>query len=309
MQKTTLLILFLFSCVFLSKGQNEIYKTAKWVYYLNAIDFHQEWYDEMTYEKDTTINGETWQKFKILRKIEQYRSWSGQPGYWYFTENHSKLLQWVGNKVYYLPQFSSSKYLLYDFDAQPGGSWEFAPVTSSSPSCQNYNLFFVDSSGTEMINGHPVKWVKGWNNHFSSWLLDTNRIYQNMGMPFGQFEPVYNPNCVIHPPYQYLVCYYDSNVGWNILDSAKCERFSILSIEEPIDKPFTLIFPNPTKGKITIQSHQTFSNIHLYDMAGKLVWSQKFSERTEHILQLENLASGVYGLFIDNKFAERIILE
>lgn len=287
----------------LTFGQNETYKTAKWRYFLHAIDFQQTWNEEMTYSKDTTINNETWQEFSIKRKVQQYPN-----GQYLYTEENEKLLQWVGDSVYYLPNGSSNKFLLFNFNAQAGDSWEFAPKSNGTGNCPNFNVYFVDSTGTDMINGKPVKWTMGHNNFNSFWQLDTGKIYQNIGMPINIFEPYYNTNCVVHPPVYTLSCYEDTVIGTYTLNSVRCSLYGTLSIAIKENNRYK-IYPNPAKEQLNVFSSIPIKNVQIVDLSGKTILETQTENVLEISIDLLDVKSGLYGLLINNVFVQKLIIE
>jgi alpha-L-fucosidase 2 len=63
-----------------------------------------------------------------------------------------------------------------------------------------------------------------------------------------------------------------------------------------------VVFPNPTKGRITVQStSESFDQICLYDLMGKQHFTTKLNQKTDQAeLQLPTLASGNYILKVEN---------
>ena len=300
-----ILILFMFT----TYGQNEAYKTAKWRYYLKSYDFKEEWYEEMSFNKDTTMYGEVWQQFKIFRKVEKWNS----PMNTYYSKTYYTYLQWNGSKVYYLPPYDSTKYLLLDFNAQAGDSWEFAPYQSSPSSlCPDSNIFHIDSIGADLISGNSVKWIKGHNRNSSIMLLDSVKIYQNMGMHFNIFRPLHNGKCMSDVNGQTLTCYEDTTIGKFILDSALCNIYDVLSLDEPKQNTFK-IYPNPTSNTLIIR------NMGKQNLIGVLTGLNGKILKQETVIggltfwDVSFFAEGIYFLTLNQKgevpFTQKIIIQ
>ncbi len=307
MRKIFISAILLFA-VFSAKAQNEIYKTAQWRYYLKSYDFKEDWFVEMTYNKDTVQYGETWQQFKIFMKIE---NWAGST-FTYYNKTLYTHLQWNGNKVYYLPPYDSTKYLLLDFDAQPGDSWVFGPHVPITSSCADSNIFYVDSIGTDLISGKQVDWIKGHNNPKSTLLLDTVKIYKNIGMRFNFFTPLYNGKCMSDVNGLRLICYQDTFIGNYVLDSILCNKYDVLSLEEREQSLFN-IYPNPVSNTLIIQNinRQNFTGI-LTDLNGKVLKEEWVTEGLTS-WDVSAFAEGLYILTLTKDgevpYSQKIIIQ
>ena len=62
------------------------------------------------------------------------------------------------------------------------------------------------------------------------------------------------------------------------------------------------VYPNPSNGEFTINiGNETMSKIHVFDISGKLVFSDKIVNKTEnHTLNLSYLTNGIYILKLSN---------
>lgn len=73
------------------------------------------------------------------------------------------------------------------------------------------------------------------------------------------------------------------------------------------------IFPNPSKGNMTIIFPETISgNLSLFDLKGAIVYDQTFTKLNQYYLTVNNLKSGVYILKIDSNrgiFIEKIVID
>lgn len=76
----------------------------------------------------------------------------------------------------------------------------------------------------------------------------------------------------------------------------KLEAAFPTATEESKVKSFTNLFPNPTKGMLTVElPDNSYSEINILDIAGKTVYSQKINELNTK-LDLSNLEKGTYIL-------------
>jgi len=66
---------------------------------------------------------------------------------------------------------------------------------------------------------------------------------------------------------------------------------SVSELSKPIDLN---IYPNPTSGIVTISSNQAIVNIEVFDVTGKLVYSQQNIKQTNTTLDLSTLSNGIY---------------
>lgn len=81
----------------------------------------------------------------------------------------------------------------------------------------------------------------------------------------------------------------DSKIAWY-------EHSPILDINTTNQIDFTL-YPNPTSGKLTIQSNETVNNIAVYTQLGQLI----FSIKNKNEIDISSLNAGMYFIKIDDK--------
>lgn len=68
-----------------------------------------------------------------------------------------------------------------------------------------------------------------------------------------------------------------------------------VSVSEINKTNYLNIFPNPTSGIVTISSSQAIASIDVFDVTGKLVYSQQYNNKqTNSSLDLFNLSNGIY---------------
>jgi len=96
---------------------------------------------------------------------------------------------------------------------------------------------------------------------------------------------------------------FTSSLGYK-LDNIKITALKsvppeVLSATNFLADKFNL-YPNPTSNVVNITNNENrlVNKIEVYDTTGKLINTQNFSEQTEIQLNLENLASGTYMLYL-----------
>ncbi|MCF8429083.1 MAG: T9SS type A sorting domain-containing protein [Bacteroidia bacterium] len=63
------------------------------------------------------------------------------------------------------------------------------------------------------------------------------------------------------------------------------------------------IYPNPTSGIVTISSSQTIVNIEVFDVTGKVVYSQQNNKHQTNLeINLSALSNGIYFINTKNNF-------
>jgi len=82
--------------------------------------------------------------------------------------------------------------------------------------------------------------------------------------------------------------------------NGKLERFLLPSISNGVKNnsiTFFNIYPNPTSGIFTISSNQVISNINVFDVTGKLVYSQQNNtKQTNTGIDLSAFSNGIYSI-------------
>jgi len=240
-------------------------------------------YLSLTHVGDTTINSYVWQKFQRggIRHI--------QTG----PDPYNDVMQWPIGGYYFLHSRNDSVFtmtsdtvpqLVYDFSAQIGDSWQYAP-SDTGAGCKALPIATVIGIGYDTINGQPAKYweVEGPMDSMniqgtlvygcsSLWCLE-GKIYQDFGGTwFHQlFGP--DPNLCNGASFQLntysLRCFSNGNLSFN-RSNASCDYWSLLGLEEENILSFK-IYPNPSSGWITIDALQQISTVEVYDLTGRLL--------------------------------------
>jgi Zn-dependent metalloprotease len=96
-----------------------------------------------------------------------------------------------------------------------------------------------------------------------------------------------------------------------ILDNVKFSTGTV-AVKTPSELDNTTIFPNPTTGKITVQSNSEITTLELYNVNGQLMKKQNTGQKNNSELDLSFYQSGIYILKItlaDKKILTRKIVK
>ena len=279
--KKTLFLLFLITATV----QNYAQEFAP----IGAIWHYTQWTDnpELTSFKtiesisDTTINGIHCRK---MIEVERYLDTLSFKVHFMYAENDS---------VFFFAQ--NDFHLLYDFGAITGDTIVLDYfITGFGTPLQ----MIIDSTGTIMVDGQERKiqhitcgdgFVVEFGNH----------VIDGIGNAYFMF-PTYD--LTMNGP---LRCYQDGTTnlfinpfhgsyGWNHQD---CEEI-ITGIEETAKTESLSIFPNPTKGIISLQNIDLASAYKIFNLNGEIVLQGKATESNE--ISLAKLPKGIYFIELKN---------
>jgi hypothetical protein len=96
-----------------------------------------------------------------------------------------------------------------------------------------------------------------------------------------------------------------------ILDNVKFSTGTV-DVKTPSELDNTTIFPNPTTGKISVQSYSEIATLELYNVNGQLMKKQDIEQKNNSELDLSFYQSGIYILRItldDKKILTRKIVK
>ena len=94
----------------------------------------------------------------------------------------------------------------------------------------------------------------------------------------------------------------------NCKDTSACENITIIGIDDKEFNASIKVFPNPTKGKITLSITNLFgtAEIDVLDIIGKSVMEMK-STNANTVLDLSHLNNGIYFIHVVNNRNKKII--
>ena len=301
----TLLPTFLFA-------QTPFGKDATWHFSFEEFGFTG--YLSLTYEGDTTMNNYVWQKFQrsgishIQTGPDPYNDVMQWPigGYYFLHSRHDSVFTMRNDTT---PQ------LVYDFNAQIGDSWQYAP-SDTGAGCQALPIATVVDIGYDTINGQPAKYweVEGPMDSMniqgtmvygcsSLWCLE-GKIYQDFGGTwFHQlFGP--DPNLCNGGAFQLamydLRCFSNGNLSFN-RKSYACDYWSLIGVEEN-QLSQVKIYPNPSNGFVFIDTENDIAKTEIYNITGQKLRVYQ-NEKTIELPQ----QSGVYFLHISFKNGDKAV--
>lgn len=251
--KQFILLLFLTLPLFVF-GQGEFAPVGSMWYYA-AYDFSSEGYQKISSEKDTSVLGIPCRKLTVAQTL-----------YDYFTHQYNSAVLpskyvYDSSGVYYF--FSHGHFsILYDFNKQPGEFW-ITDAYDFYDYCGPIGKVYVDSVGTDNIEGMDLEWMMVHND--STWepYLGYKKIYRRIGSGSYLF-PV--PACVIWEGAFSFRCYDDSTLHHSV---SACE-YIYNSVSEIENSGLFKIFPNPASRILFVQSLSPKKTvIGIYDLLGK----------------------------------------
>jgi hypothetical protein len=281
---------------------------ATWYYEFS--DFGFEGYKKIAHVGDTTMLGLNWLTFEVTG-LNQIRTGPG-PNDLIQIPNASwppMYLATRNDSVFRLLN-DSTPYLLYDFSAQIGDSWQFAPLDTNY-GCDSVPKATVLAIGYDTIAGQAVQYWDISNvmdsvsygggppsyQCFSARCMHS-RIYRNFGSGFYttlfEAEPNLCNGAVIKAMwinYNYMRCFSDDSMNIQLTSKA-CDYWSLIGVEEN-ELPDVKIYPNPSSGFVFIDTKSSIANVEVYNVSGQKLRSFQ----TEKTIELPQPA-GLYFLHI-----------
>lgn len=304
-----ILLLFLVLNLFSksAKAQSSFGENATWHYYYSEYGYTG--YKKISHVDDTLMQGMNWLRFEVtgLSEIRTGPSPSDLiqdtaaqwPDIFLATRNDS---------VFRMT--TNGPFLLYDFNADIGDNWQYAPLDTSF-GCPDTPIATVIGKGVETLNGQDLDYldvrmpmdsliINGQPSYqISAGSYLSQRIYKKLGaMRYsGLFESTPNlcngssfktASLALHS----LRCYSDQAISLNRSTSNQaCNYWSLLSSPE-LELAHVEVFPNPSQGLIQLRAELEITAIELLDLRGQKLRSYS-GEQSE--LRLPH-QSGLYLL-------------
>lgn len=289
-----LFILILTNCL-IGFAQSEFAPIGAEWYYSKYESYNppQIHYIKQTCIKDSTIADK---KVKVIQKtLFKYEGVTVDLGYEYLYQNGDTISYWKSGEFHVLYNFSLSKgdsILLYS--EMPNQCLDKTP----------YGWSYIDSVYSDTINGHPLKAYISTHKEGSVWGFDAFPIIEKIGST--DYLLPQNAFCGIadgEPQIGSLRCYSDPEIGFYQYGNTPCEKieswpdgFTQLSTTSLFK-----LYPNPVVDGLTIEysdSWDTWFNLDLFDLSGKLVHSLAFCPGER--INLSSLRRGLYPISIHN---------
>lgn len=259
---------------------------------------------KISYTGDTLINGQQCQQLNPLKyhfALDQYNNivflgTTSQPTEYTYSS---------GDTVFYYR--NNQFFVLYNFGAQPGDTWNLGTDTNQLQCSQSYA--HVDSIGTVNINGYSYRWLSLSNASNSS-----VGIYGKIVERFGAYGtsnsylfPVEN-NCdstiIAEFDWMSFSCFEDSTFSLYNTSTSDCEH--LLSINSNYQNSSILIYPNPTNGIIEVNG-SNIKSIEVYNSLGNKIIENKINK----IIDLSFKTDGIYliRVFTDSGIINKTIIK
>jgi hypothetical protein len=279
---------------FLGIAQLDFGQNATWHYSFSETGYTG--YKKVSHVGDTIMYSMTWLRFEVtgLREIRT------GPGPNDLVQNTAAswldiFLATRNDSVFRMT--AQGPYLLYDFNADIGDSWQFAPLDTTYD-CPDTPIATVVGKGTEIINGQSLDYldlrmpadtliINGQATfQISAASYLSQRIYPKLGALSynGLFEST--PNLCNGSSFKIaslsthsLRCFSDNDISLNRSSSSQaCDYWSLLSTSE-LDLARLEVFPNPSAGTIRIKADLDITSLELMDLSGQKLKSYAKEER------------------------------
>lgn len=295
-------------------AQNEFGYHATW--YFSYGGYGEFGYKKVSHVRDTTMHGMNWLKFEVTG-FEAMKTGPNSGDYRIVDSNKvypSLFLATRNDSVFRVS--NNSPYLLYDFNAQVGDRWQFAPIDTSM-GCDSVPVATVREVGYDTLDGQVVRFMEidfpmdtvkyGGTPNYQPMCgkLMNSRVYPD----FGSLSSVYlfrpRPNACDGSILDFYVghsfnCFTNDSISINFTNQA-CDFVPFISVKEYETISFE-VYPNPTNGLVNIQTEEKVSKVEIYSLDG-----QKLLET----IQTENIelpaSSGMYVLAIYFEDGERVV--
>jgi len=241
---------------------------------------------------DTLVNGEIWRKFNF-RQLYQGNSYSTP----YLSENNHT------EQITLHDLEHDTSYILYDFSLQLGDTFRTHWFYPDSTGNHITNEFIVSRRSEVNIGGLnrtslALSYIKPNGSFF---LCDSLHWLEGIGALNGDIYNSDRSGCYWGGTGLY--CYRDD---YNLLPiyGGPCSNVSVEEIE---DNNAVKIFPNPSKGILTIEDLEKPSNYQLLSFHGQVIVSGKIYPQEN--LQFSHLPKGIYLFVLENSKPQKLILE
>ncbi len=289
MKTLKLTIIFIISFGYFSHSQT-IWAPPGAEWYYNYQQWDNVGYTKIKYIGDTIIDT------KICKKLEKTKFIYSYSSNKYDTTALGEEYTYAKNDTVFYYRFNKF-FVLYDFSAQQGNSWQIAG-NNNWGECDSVANVTVNTSDTVIINGFNLKRVKVDYNDTLKWLLFGD-IIERIGALSYMFP---ENNCVIDAPSEggMLRCYYDNELGHYKRGIIQCDSIVKTGIKESFLND-NYLYPNLLTmfSPINIKSKDKLGKVEIFNINGQPVYSV-FVESNMYQLNLNFLNNGFYVVVFNN---------
>jgi hypothetical protein len=117
---------------------------------------------------------------------------------------------------------------------------------------------------------------------------------------YNAFISAKDSNCLL--PYHHFLQVYT----WSFYIDSCVAAMNVADIEK--DKTIVL-YPNPAKQELTIESEVTFNKVKVYNLLSELMIEKELKPSKKFELSIGHLPSGIYIVHIDGKYIRKLVIE
>jgi hypothetical protein len=233
---------------------------------------------------DTSINNEMYHKLSTpFVSVWNMETCLQQ----HFTGYKGAFRQDIPNKkVYFVPPLSSTEYLLYDFNMEPG---------DTVPGYLTYNSGDTVVSMDSILVGDNYR--KRWFTNYE------NDIYyiEGIGSTYGLLE--FSPGFILDAPSYTLDCMMQNEQTIYPDPDTPCQLITSVDNSEDLKDLFK-VYPNPVRDLLYID-HASGSHVQLFSITGLLISESELTSGHSE-LSLKGIPEGIYYLRF-NKDSEILV--
>lgn len=268
---------------------------ATWYY--NYTYFNCTGFERIQRVGDTIIQGHQYDQ------LETYRKWrcimpldSGEytePMRAFTRDDNGRVLLWR----------DSVDYVLYDFNAVPGSTWQAAvqmqitvtPCDTGTLYCDSVSYMIANGDTLKMLYTHPLDW---FTLNYTSYMP----VVEKIGALSNLFPM---PMCVADLPQGFILrCYSDSS-GWSWQNpniTSTCDDMLSVGDISGEDVSAVTIASDPLLHKLTVKSAllKTGSVLRVYDCRGQLLLEENADADGSAELNFSVQNTGIYFVTVTN---------
>lgn len=290
------LLTFSFFLLFMAHSNAQVWGNsgAKWHYKtegLFSILF------TASYVEDTTLAGFPSQKIRMTQQPIYPQPGGGtSPGpeseYFRFTRTSGdSVFHWV----------DSAFYLLYDFGANIGDTWEIGVSNGNDPMCDSISIVEVIDTGSMVINGMNLRTLNLASTPGSQTALGGKAVERIGMIESGYFSFLFpstqmcDTNIIVDYFDMDFLCYEDDNFTTFKETSQECDY--LLYLGNPNAEISFGIAPNPAEITLNVLGIHGDENYEILSLAGQVVLKDSFLSGKQ--IDLQTLEPGHYFIRIE----------
>jgi hypothetical protein len=201
-------------------------------------------------------------------------------------------------QVFFVPQDSTSEFLLYDFSMDAGESvdvimmngnaeWPSVDYSMTNVTVQNVDTITVNGTERRRLDMGGAFWIEGIGNTFGLFM----EPWMNVSMYFRELVCASENDTIVYDHYSFPQYLEQGMPG-------TCDLTLALD-ENSHDNILLSVFPNPTQGVFTISTPTQVGEVTLFDAAGTIQYKSHITTG-ELKVSSKNLSPGIYLIHFEN---------